>query len=60
MTIAVESMNFEVLTLLVPGDDVSQEVNGHAVVGWQVGLSIHRQELEHLPLAFELGGEGLS
>ena len=44
-------------TLLVPFDDVLQEVDGHNLEGRQVHLTVDGEENLELPLAAVLGGE---
>ena len=45
------------LTLLLPPDDVLEEVNRDTLWSWEVCLSIYSEELVHLVLGTELGGE---
>ena len=45
------------LTLLFPSDDVLKEVNGDALWRREICLGIDGEELVHLVLGTELGGE---
>ena len=45
------------LTLLLPPDDVLEEVNGDTLGSREVCLGIDSEELVHLVLGAELGGE---
>ena len=45
------------LTLLLPPDDVLEEVNRDTLRSWEVCLGIDSEELVHLVLGTELGGE---
>ena len=45
------------LTLLHPPDDVLEEVNRDTLWSWEVCLGIDSEELVHLVLGTELGGE---
>ena len=47
----------EILTLLLSGDHVLQEVNGHLLVARQIIANIHCKQVVHLPLGSVLGGE---
>ena len=45
------------LTLLLPPDDVLEEVNRDTLWSWEVCLGIDSEELVHLVLGTELGRE---
>ena len=45
------------LTLLLPPDDVLEEVNGDTLWRREICLGIDSEELVHLVLGAELGGE---
>ena len=46
------------LTFLGAADQVLEEVDGDAIITWEIGIAVNGQEVVDLPLGSGLGGEG--